>query len=773
MRQNRGIIHAYRFTHTASLLIAVAVLGLFTMLCVSPKTVMAQETPPIFTDEIIPVPQPSSDPGFGLVGRRGGYLSIEETSGKLVSDDAASFRRLTGFSVGTTAEFYYQFQPTEYSHVKYPDGIYSGEQVEQLSRAVDSMLWVFDNRMDELMGCGVQNSANEIPGAYITANKLLDGNKLAGHIDALFFSSKVSIIAIGGFNKSQNSNGSYTRGVTFSGLLYPPSEPPHYLDEIPYLSGTLTGFNLNTNSVVWKYMAEDIMAGVIFHEILHNFDFGHNSNDLSSYKDRSKAILALQDCMAEEVSNRYRTQQPDPPANQPQSTALDTLKRNLLNAPIQTQYSSQASAFAITLFGHIDQFQRPDLGVSSQGMALLLTNAESANRINAVVNRIWKDWIPFNDLSGDPGVHPTNTPLRVLVIRMIQGRQLQLTDSEVHALYNLISRSESADAWRNDIRGIIAQINAESFQGSISGGTGTIVGGGGVSATQPNQPAVPVTPPVQQPTPQPQTPSVPASRQIGRVIPITNFETFGTWSRGDEPWGTFTQSAEQATDGRFSGKFTYDFPAVNNNYIVFRHSINIGDRPDALRLQVYGDGSTHFLNAWVQDANNQIWQFTFGRINHAGWQTMLAPLDLSLGWPNQPVGNSSATAPAYPIRLYALVLDGYTSEQTFQGVVYVDDLEAVIFTDSPNFLGSPASAPPAGGGSGGVTSPTGNLPTAMVISAGLNVRSGPGADYNVVGTLMGGQQLTVLEEHAASGWVRIASGPTTGWVSGSHIRIQY
>ena len=158
---------------------------------------------------------------------------------------------------------------------------------------------------------------------------------------------------------------------------------------------------------------------------------------------------------------------------------------------------------------------------------------------------------------------------------------------------------------------------------------------------------------------------------------MTDFENWGVWKRGDEPWGAFAQSAEQHVSGKFAGKLTYNFPADPKNYVVFRRLLPISGEPAALRLQVYGDSSTHFLNAWVQDANGQLWQFSFGRINHSGWQTMLAPFDLSQGWPNQAVGTAKTSAPVYPLRFYAFVLDGYASDRTFQGTIYLDDLEAV------------------------------------------------------------------------------------------------
>ena len=178
------------------------------------------------------------------------------------------------------------------------------------------------------------------------------------------------------------------------------------------------------------------------------------------------------------------------------------------------------------------------------------------------------------------------------------------------------------------------------------------------------------------------TPTQPPTRTPSRVATIrpeliTDFEAWGTWTRGNEAWGTFTQSQEQVYAGSYSGKFIYNFPAVSNNYLVFRQVIPIDRQPSALRIMVYGDGSGNFLNAWVQDANDQLWQFTFGQIRHTGWQEIVAPLDLGRGWPNQATGGGPKTAsPVYPLRFYALVLDGYREDIPLQGTIYVDELFA-------------------------------------------------------------------------------------------------
>lgn len=160
---------------------------------------------------------------------------------------------------------------------------------------------------------------------------------------------------------------------------------------------------------------------------------------------------------------------------------------------------------------------------------------------------------------------------------------------------------------------------------------------------------------------------------------ITDFEVFGAWRRGDEGWGEFTQSGEKYISGSRAGKLTYDFPAAvpeGRNYVVFLRSLPISGQPDALTLWVHGDGSGNFLNVWVRDAREQVWQFSFGQIEHNAWRQLTAALDTDLGWPVQRISGSGGNALTYPLRLEALVLD-YPTDEAAAGVIYVDDLETV------------------------------------------------------------------------------------------------
>lgn len=58
--------------------------------------------------------------------------------------------------------------------------------------------------------------------------------------------------------------------------------------------------------------------------------------------------------------------------------------------------------------------------------------------------------------------------------------------------------------------------------------------------------------------------------------------------------------------------------------------------------------------------------------------------------------------------------------------------------------------------------------TVEIISAGLNVRSGPGVQYPVVATLLKGYSVSVLAVDPASGWLQVPlpGSPRSGWISG-------
>jgi hypothetical protein len=168
--------------------------------------------------------------------------------------------------------------------------------------------------------------------------------------------------------------------------------------------------------------------------------------------------------------------------------------------------------------------------------------------------------------------------------------------------------------------------------------------------------------------------------------PITGFEEFGTWKRGDQPYGTFTQSSEQVHGGAHAGKLAYDFPSSGNDFVVFLQTHPLGGQPNQINAWVYGNGSKHYLNVWIADAAGETWQFPLGQVQHTGWQQMAAWLDPAAPWPAGHIGGPSNGVVDYPINFRALVLDDIPDSFTGSGAIYVDDLRC-------DEVGAPPSVP--------------------------------------------------------------------------------
>lgn len=186
-----------------------------------------------------------------------------------------------------------------------------------------------------------------------------------------------------------------------------------------------------------------------------------------------------------------------------------------------------------------------------------------------------------------------------------------------------------------------------------------------------------------------------APPQLPKPAVILDFETFGTWERGDEPHGTLTQANDRKHDGNSAAKLTYNMPAVPNNYVVFLRQppLKIPGKPEALNLWVYGDGSGHFLNAWIKDAQGEVRQFTFGKVLHADtWQQMTVTLDTTADWPQGHISGADNGQFDYPIQLHALVLDAVADGVASKGVLYLDDLATGAGVATP-MSAQPADTP--------------------------------------------------------------------------------
>lgn len=188
----------------------------------------------------------------------------------------------------------------------------------------------------------------------------------------------------------------------------------------------------------------------------------------------------------------------------------------------------------------------------------------------------------------------------------------------------------------------------------------------------------------------------------GEGLPL-GFENFGLWVRGNEANGSFTRSTEQAHSGAASGKLEYHFDTPDNDYVVFMQNNAISGSPTALQVWVYGDGSGHFLNAWIRDAGGQTWQVPFGRVTHTGWRQMTGYIDTNQSWPWTVISGGNDTTVDYPISFRGFVLDDKDNAYIGQGVIYLDDLTATTLS-AGGPTPTPSSATPTPGGTAVPTS---------------------------------------------------------------------
>jgi hypothetical protein len=154
---------------------------------------------------------------------------------------------------------------------------------------------------------------------------------------------------------------------------------------------------------------------------------------------------------------------------------------------------------------------------------------------------------------------------------------------------------------------------------------------------------------------------------------LFNFEQLGLWQRGDQPYGQLTHSQEQVHSGGFAAKLSYDFPATDQDFVVFRQLVPLAAQPNMIGAWVYGDGSGHFLNVWIMDARDEIWSIHLGKIPGTGWRQLTGAIDPNRAWPSGHVSGEQNGAIDYPIRFYALVLDRPGSGPQ-AGSFFVDDV---------------------------------------------------------------------------------------------------
>jgi len=179
---------------------------------------------------------------------------------------------------------------------------------------------------------------------------------------------------------------------------------------------------------------------------------------------------------------------------------------------------------------------------------------------------------------------------------------------------------------------------------------------------------------------------------------LVDFETWGTWRRGDQPNGELSQDTVQVKAGSYAARLAYSFGSSSDDYVVFSQARAIGGTPDSFTAWVYGDGSSHFLNLWIRDARGEVWSVALGRVGGAGWQQMAGSLAPGLAWPNGHISGPDNGVVDFPVSFDSIVLDRPESGP-LSGAITIDEITArntgaVTPTAAPTVAaGAPTNTP--------------------------------------------------------------------------------
>lgn len=125
-----------------------------------------------------------------------------------------------------------------------------------------------------------------------------------------------------------------------------------------------------------------------------------------------------------------------------------------------------------------------------------------------------------------------------------------------------------------------------------------------------------------------------------------------------------------------------------------------------------------------------------------------------------------------PVVLLGRTADsGWANVRIYNGVV--GWANAAYLNSNVSFSTLPVvnvSASPGPGPGQGPANPGPSSAGGTVKATGLNVRSGPGLGYGVVGGVYWGEWVTVHGRSADGGWLKISAGGMTGWASSSFIQ---
>ena len=90
---------------------------------------------------------------------------------------------------------------------------------------------------------------------------------------------------------------------------------------------------------------------------------------------------------------------------------------------------------------------------------------------------------------------------------------------------------------------------------------------------------------------------------------------------GEGVTGSFTLTTEQAASGAGSGRTSYEFGGVTGTLWFGLAPPSVGEVPQAISLELMGDGSGHQLGIYVLDAEVEAYTTDLGTLSGTGWES--------------------------------------------------------------------------------------------------------------------------------------------------------
>ncbi len=143
------------------------------------------------------------------------------------------------------------------------------------------------------------------------------------------------------------------------------------------------------------------------------------------------------------------------------------------------------------------------------------------------------------------------------------------------------------------------------------------------------------------------------------------------WQRPAQPNGSLDYAAQAI-------RISYRFTTRDNDYLAqaLTEPIPLPADADALAIDLFGDGSGHWLRLWLLDCEGETFAVTAGVIGPAAWQTLRVPLSRRAAQYEQIAGDGNGR-PDWPLALAAIVIDDHRDDWSGMGEVWIARIDAL------------------------------------------------------------------------------------------------